>query len=104
VSGERQERAAQELQEAADGFIGALRLAQGMDEAAFARLREAIIEAGLAWEAEDYLPKRVVNILVGMFSWIDSASYLYEGDEAAVIKRAAMNVETLIFERVVPAQ
>ena len=104
MSGERRERAAQELQEAADGFIGALRLAQGMDETAFARLREAIIEAGSAWEAEDYLPKRVVNILVGMFSWIDSASYLYDGDEAAAIKRAAMNVETLIFERVVPAR
>jgi hypothetical protein len=104
VSGERQERAAHELQEAADGFIGALRLAQGMDETAFARLREAIIEAGLAWEAEDYLPKRVVNILVGMFSWIDSASYLYDGDESAAIRHTAMNVETLIFERVVPAR
>lgn len=104
MSGERQERAAQELQEAADGFIGALRLAQGMDETAFARLREAIIETGSAWEAEDYLPKRVVNILIGMFSWIDSASYLYEGHEAAAIKRAAMSVETLIFEHVVPAR
>jgi hypothetical protein len=70
VSGERQERAAQELEEAADGFIGALRLAQGVDEAAFARLPEAIIEAGSAWEAEDYLPKRVVNILIGMFSFV----------------------------------
>lgn len=104
MPGERQERAAQELQEAANGLIGALRLAQGMDETAFARLREAIIEAGSAWEVENYLPKRVVNILVGMFSWIDSASYLYDGDEAAAIKRAAMNVETLIFERVVPAR
>ena len=104
MSGERQERAAQELQEAADGFIGALRLAHGMDDAAFARLREAIIEAGSAWESEDCLPKRVVNILVGMFSWIDSASYLYEGGEAAAIKRAAMDVETLIFEHVVPAR
>jgi hypothetical protein len=75
-----------------------------MDENAFARLRDAIIEAGSAWEEEDYLPKRVVNILVGMFSWIDSASYLYDGDEAVAIKRAAMNVETLIFERVVPAR
>jgi hypothetical protein len=104
VSGERQERAAQELQEAADGFIGALRLAQGMDEASFARLREAIIEAGSTWEAEDYLPKQMVNILVGMFSWIDSASYLYEGDEATAIKRAAMEAETLIFRHIVPAQ
>ena len=104
MSSERQERAAQELQEAADGFIGALRLAQGMNESAFERLREAIIEVGSAWESEDYLPKRVVNIIVGMFSWIDSASYLYEGGEAAAIKRAAMNVETLIFERVVPAR
>ena len=95
MSGERQERAAQGLQEAADDFIGALRLARGMDEAAFARLREAIIEAGSAWVGEDYLPKRLVNTLVGMFSWIDSASYLYEGDEAMAIKRAAMDVETL---------
>jgi hypothetical protein len=103
MADERQERAEQELHAAADDFIGALRLAQGMDEAAFDRLCEAIIEIGSAWEAEDHLPKFVVNILLGMFSWIDSASYLYEGDEAAAIKRAARDVESLIFQHVVPA-
>jgi hypothetical protein len=103
MADERQERAEQELHTAADDFIGGLRLAQGMDEAAFDRLREAIIEIGSTWAAEDHLPKFVVNILLGMFSWIDSASYLYEGDEAAAIRRAARDVESLIFQHVVPA-
>jgi hypothetical protein len=100
---EEQERAEQELQAAADDFIAALRLARGMDEIAFARLREAVIGLGAAWEADNHLPKSAVNILVGLFSWIDSASYLYNGDEALAIKRSAMDVETLIFQHVVPA-
>ncbi|MGW4423234.1 hypothetical protein [Streptosporangium sp. NPDC004631] len=103
MADENQERAERELQIAADSFIAGLRLARGIDEVAFSRLREAIIGLGDAWEAEDHLPKSAVNILVGLFSWIDSASNLYEGDDSMAIKQAAMDVETLIFQHVVPA-
>jgi hypothetical protein len=103
MGNEEQRQAEQELQTAADDFIAALRLAQGMDEAALARLTSAIIAFGAAWNGEDYLPKSAVNLLVGLFSWIDSASYLYSGDEALRIKRAAMDIENLIFRHVVPA-
>lgn len=103
MTDERQELAEQELRMATDEFIGALRLAHGLDASSFARLRAAIIGVGSAWEMENHLPKSVVNIIVGMFSWIDSASYLYEGDEAAAIRQAAVDVETLIFQKIVPA-
>ncbi|GAB1818732.1 hypothetical protein [Herbidospora sp. RD11066] len=103
MSNEEQAQAGQELQDAADEFIGALRLAQGMDEIAYTRLTDAIKAFGAAWEAENHLPKSAVNALVGLFSWIDSASHLYEGEEAQRIRWAAMEAETLIFRHVVPA-
>ncbi|NAS20404.1 hypothetical protein GT755_01740 [Herbidospora sp. NEAU-GS84] len=96
-------QAGRELQDAADEFIGALRLARGMDETAFARLADAIKAFGAAWEAESHLPKSGVNALVGLFSWIDSASCLYGGDEARRIRQAAVEAESLIFRHVVPA-
>jgi hypothetical protein len=45
----------------------------------------------------------VVNDLVGLYSWIDSSSYLYQGDEAEHIREAARQAETMIFEHVAPA-
>nr|WP_062331983.1 hypothetical protein [Herbidospora sakaeratensis] len=104
MSNAERTQAGRELQEAADEFIGALRLAHGMDETAFARLADAITGFGAAWEAEEHLPKSAVNALVGLFSWIDSASHLYEGEEAKRIRQAAMEAETLIFRHVVPAR
>ncbi|MEU0520316.1 hypothetical protein [Streptosporangium sp. NPDC006007] len=103
MTNEDRERAERELRTAAGNFIAALRLARGVDEVAFSRLKEAIIGLGDAWQVEDHLPKSAVNILVGLFSWIDSASHLYEGDDSMAIKQAAMDVETLIFQHVVPA-
>jgi hypothetical protein len=103
VSEEERNIAARDLRDSAVDFISALRLGEGMNEELFARLASATTDVGSAWAESEVLPKGVVNDLVGLFSWIDSASYLYEGDEAARIKRAAMEIEILIFERVVPA-
>ncbi len=69
----------------------------------FAELRGALIAVGDAWEGDSVLPKSLVNVLVGLFSWIDSASYLYEDDEKARIQQAAREVDTLIFRHIVPA-
>jgi hypothetical protein len=94
---------ADNLRSCADDFIGSLRLGRGMDEDAFTALRNAVINLGTAWEEADSLPKGIVNDLVGLYSWIESASHLYEGAEALRIRQAAMDVETLVFRHVVPA-
>jgi hypothetical protein len=97
------DRADRALRSAAIEFISALRLARGMDEALFDDLRTAIIDVGAAWRDSDVLPKQVVNDLVGLYSWIDSSSYLYQGDQAERIREAARQAETMIFEHVAPA-
>ena len=103
MSDEERTRTARDLRSSAVDFISALRLGEGMNEELSARLASAIADLGSAWAESEVLPKGVVNDLVGLFSWTDSASYLYEGDEAARIKRSAMEIETLIFKHVVPA-
>lgn len=84
-------------------FISALRLARGMDEALFDALRAAIIDLGAAWSDSDVLPKSAVNDLTGLYSWIESSSYLYQGDEAERIRWAAREAETMVFRHVVAA-
>ena len=91
------------LREAATEFISALRLARGIDEALFGALRAAIIDFGAAWSDSDVLPKGAVNDLVGLYSWIESSSYLYQGDEAERIRQAAREAEAMVFLHVVPA-
>ena len=49
------------------------------------------------------LPKRVVNSMLGLYSWIDSASQHYGEEEAQRIRTAASEVEQLLFKHVVPA-
>lgn len=97
------DEAGQALRDAATEFIAALRLAKGMDEALFDSLRTAIIEVGAAWRDSDVLPKSVVNDLVGLYSWIESSSYFYQGDEADRIRQAAREAESMIFRHVAPA-
>ena len=74
-----------------------------MDEALFDALRAAIIELGAAWNDSDVLPKSTVNDLTGLYSWIESSSYLYQGDEAERIRQAAREAEAMVFRHVVPA-
>jgi hypothetical protein len=52
----------------------------------------------------DVLPKSTVNDLVGLYSWIESSSYLYQGDEAQRIRQAAREAEEMVFRYVAPAQ
>jgi hypothetical protein len=98
------ERAGRALRHAGIEFISALRLARGMDEALFDDLRTAIIDVGAAWRDSSVLPKTVVNDLVGLFSWINSSSYFYAGDEAERIREAAREAESMTFRYVVPAE
>jgi hypothetical protein len=74
-----------------------------MDEALFDALRTAIIDFGGAWSDSDVLPKSTVNDLVGLYSWIESSSYLYQGDEAERIRQAAGQAEEMVFRYVAPA-
>ena len=74
-----------------------------MDEALFDALRTAIIDLGAAWSDSDVLPKSAVNDLVGLYSWIESSSYFYQGDEAERIRQAAREAETMVFRYVAPA-
>jgi hypothetical protein len=97
------ERASRALNSAAVEFISSLRLARGMEEARFDALRTAIIDLGAAWRDSSVLPKSVVNDLVGLYSWIDSSSYLYEGEVAERIRAAARETEAMIFRYVAPA-
>jgi hypothetical protein len=97
------DQAGQALRDAATEFITALRLAKGMDENLFDSLRTAIIDVGAAWRDSDLLPKSVVNDLVGLYSWIDSSSYSYKGDEAERIRQAAREAESMVFRYVAPA-
>ena len=96
-------QAGQAFRDAATEFISALRLAKGMDETLFDSLRTAIIDVGTAWRDSDVLPKSVVNDLVGLYSWIDSSSYSYQGDEAERIRQAAREAESMVFRYVAPA-
>ena len=73
------------LRVSADELIGTLRVGPGMDERAYSNLRDALIEFGAAWQKESMLPKSAVNLLVDLFSWVDSSSQLYSGEEAARI-------------------
>ncbi len=74
-----------------------------MDEALFDALRTAIIDLGAAWSDPDVLPKSAVNDLVGLYSWIESSSYFYQGDEAKRIRQAARDAEAMVFRYVAPA-
>lgn len=95
--------AGRRLRESVNEFIAKLRLASGMDEDAFARLRAALIEVGNAWRTDSVLPKSVVHYLVGLYSWIESSSYLYDQEVASRIREAAREIDMLITERIVPA-
>ncbi|MDQ2874217.1 MAG: hypothetical protein M3Y33_05140 [Actinomycetota bacterium] len=99
-----QRDAERRLRFAVDEMIGALRVGPGMNDGVFAELREALIEFGRVWKGEKMLPKSAVNILVGLFSWVDSSSYLYSGDEAARIRNAAREIDELIFQYIIPAE
>ena len=100
---DEQVAAERRLQASVDEMIGTLRLGPGMNERIFTELRDSLIEFGRVWQGEEILPKSAVNILVGLFSWIDSASHLYSGDEAARIRQVAREVDMLIFQYIVPA-
>jgi hypothetical protein len=91
------------VRESATNFINALRLEPGFDARLLDELKEALIAVGVAYADETTLPKSLVNDLVGLFSWIDSASYLYKDEEARQIQRAAGEVEQLVFVHIVPA-
>jgi hypothetical protein len=101
---DEQHAAQRRLQAAVDEMMGALRIGPGMDETKYAELREPLIAFGKAWEAEQMLPKSAVNILVGLSSWIETSSYLYSGSEAERIRRIAIEIDSLIFRHIVPAE
>lgn len=103
MEADRKDRAIDRMRSAIDNFLGELRMAEGLKTSSYEELRDSIIELGAAWAEEDILPKVVVNYLLGLYSWIDSASYGYAGEEAENIRRAARDVEELIFVHVVPA-
>lgn len=103
MEADRKDRATDRLRSAIDNFLGELRMAEGLKSSSYAELRGSIVELGAAWAEEESLPKLVVNYLIGMYSWIDSASYGYADEQAESIRRAARDVEELIFVHVVPA-
>jgi hypothetical protein len=103
VEADRKALAIDRMRSAIDNFLGELRMAEGLKSSSYAELRDSIIELGTAWAEEDALPKLVVNYLLGLYSWIDSASYGYADEEAESIRHAARDVEELIFVHVVPA-
>lgn len=103
MSALERERAGQHLREATVNFTSALRMPDGFSEELLSELRSAIIEVGAAWEMSDTLPKSIVNDLMGLYSWVDSSSYLHEDEDARRIRKAAIELESLIFKHVVPA-
>src|SRR5262245_40654305 len=94
---------ARRVRASADDFVCALRLADGFDSRLIGELKEALIAAGAAYADDDVLPKELVNDLVGLYAWIHASSHLYKGDEAEQIRRAAQELQELIFVHIVPA-
>lgn len=81
---------------AAEKLTVPLRMRQGLDEAAYDNLRQALRGCADAWRGRDAVPKVAVNVLVDLVPAIEASSYLYSDDYRARVQQAAVEIGDLV--------
>lgn len=77
------------LLRAAEGFLVPLRAGDGFNQSSFEELCRTLKELARLLESSDSIPKRVANVLVDLWPGVQTCSYLYSGEEAKQIMKAA---------------
>lgn len=85
----------EELVATADDFTVALRIGHGFSDPKFQALCNSLRACAELWAADDSIPKLAANVLVDLWPSIQACSYLYSGDEADRIMKAADEVADL---------
>jgi len=81
---------------AAEKLTVPLRMRQGLDEAAYDSLRQALRVCADAWRERDTVPKVAANVLVDLAPAIEASSYLYSDDYRARVQQAAVEIGDLV--------
>ena len=81
-----------QLADAAEGFIGPLRLNDGFDELALNELCRHIDRLGQQWRTSEVIPKSAALILSELYPAISACADLYSGDERQRMIEAAVRV------------
>jgi hypothetical protein len=84
-----------ELLRATEGFLTPLRVGDGFNERSFMELCRVLEDLARQWRMLDSIPKPAVNVLIDLWPGIQSCSYLYKGEEANQIMKAADTVADL---------
>src|SRR6266550_7679990 len=93
-----QDSTVSDLLVAAEEFSSPLRAGVGFDENAFQHLCDVLGDLARQWSDSDSIPKLAANVLVDLWPGVQNCSYLYEGDEANRIMKAADMIATLTRE------
>jgi uncharacterized protein (UPF0548 family) len=83
------------LSDSAEAFSTKLRLGEGFDERQFEALCDALRACAELWATRDNIPKSAVILLVDLWPSIQACSYLYSGQEADRIMKAADSIADL---------
>ncbi|MEV6052056.1 hypothetical protein [Streptomyces sp. NPDC052107] len=81
-----------QLDDAAEAFIGPLRLNDGFDQLALDELCRQIDRLGQQWRTSEVIPKSVALLLSELYPAICACADLYSGDERRRMIEAAVRV------------
>jgi hypothetical protein len=84
------------LLKAVEQFTIPLRMKEGMDEIALGDLRDALRQCAAAWRDSDTIPKAAALELVDLAPAIESSSYLYDEDYAALVRDVSVEIADLV--------
>jgi hypothetical protein len=84
-----------ELIRATEEVLTPLRVGDGFNQSSFMELCRVLEDIARQWRTLDSIPKSAVNVLIDLWPGIQSCSYLYEGEEANQIMKAADTVADL---------
>ena len=74
---------------AAEGLLVPLRMGDGLDEAALARLESALDDFASAWRGEAMIPKAAASVLAELCPALETSSYLYPDERGNVVRQQA---------------
>lgn len=85
------------LSAAWDSFSVDLRVWRRFDEAAYERIKHALVELEARWADAEWLPKDLVITLVELAPAMESLSHLYGDEEAQRVQEAGFELQELVW-------